>query len=663
MHKDIRIGRSRTNDARTRARSGGRVPREDHKAGYPHLADAALMVLVGGGDADAFATLYDRHSRSVYWLAHKLTGEKQAAEDLAQDAFLKVWRSADGYRPERGSARTWILSMVRNQGKDQLRASASRRRAQEKIEESAPRYEPSEASPMASRFTRRRFLTALGAAAYLALSSTVGCAPLERMRKLRSLRTPTVRPSRFPKVQPLQDASSAPVGGTWAFRSRPDLSPPAVEVVTRAHDAAPGHGFVAPEEGGAGQGGSMIFDDRGEVVWFRPLGGTHGRPMSFGVQTYRGRAVLTWGETAGEYVIFDSSYREIARLRAGNGYDGDHHEFLISPQDTALITIYNSVPRDLTAVGGSQNGRAWQGIVQEIDIESGEVLFEWRSIDHVGLEETYVDAREDHYPGIDYFHINSIDVDHDGNLLISARETSAVYKIDRQSGQIIWRLGGKKSDFEMGPGTRFDFQHDARRLPDGTISIFDNGSLVFEDGIPRAVEESRAIMLELDEREMRASLVREYTHPAGQYADAAGNAQVLPNGNVFVGWGRALAISEFAYDGGLVFDARLPPQNRSYRAFRFPWRGYPTDRPAAAAERASEEEVKVYASWNGATEVATWEVLTGPRPDGLEPLGSVARDGFETVILARSAEPCVAVQAKDASGRILGTSEPIEPGS
>ena len=145
MHKGIRIGRSRTNDARTRARSAGRVPREDHKAGYPHLADAALMVLVGGGDADAFAALYDRHSRSVYWLAHKLTGEKQAAEDLAQDAFLKVWRSADGYRPERGSARTWILSVVRNRGKDQLRASASRRRAQEKIEESAPRYEPSEA--------------------------------------------------------------------------------------------------------------------------------------------------------------------------------------------------------------------------------------------------------------------------------------------------------------------------------------------------------------------------------------------------------------------------------------------------------------------------------------------------------------------------------------
>src|SRR5918994_506120 len=285
---------------------------------------------------------------------------------------------------------------------------------------------------MASGFTRRRFLTALGAATYLALSGTVGCAPLERKWK------------------------ASPVGGAWvwAFRTRPDLSPPAVQVATPAHDAAPGHIFVAPEEGGAGQGGSMIVDDRGEVVWFRPLSVTHGRSMSFGVQTYRGRDVLTWGETAGEYVIFDSSYREIARLSAGNGYDGDHHEFLISAQDTALITIYNSVPRDLTSVGGSKNGRAWQGIVQELDIETGEVLFEWKSLDHVGLEETYVNAREDHYQGIDYFHINSIDVDHDDNLLISARETSAVYKVDRKSGEVLWRLGGKKSDFEMGEVAR-----------------------------------------------------------------------------------------------------------------------------------------------------------------------------------------------------------------
>jgi hypothetical protein len=303
---------------------------------------------------------------------------------------------------------------------------------------------------------------------------------------------------------------------------------------------------------------------------------------------------------------------------------------------------------------------AMQGIIQELDIETGEVLFEWKSIEHVGLEETYVTPAEDHYPGIDYFHLNSIDVDHDDNLLVSARETSTVYKIDRNSGEIIWRLGGKNSDFEMAEGTRFAFQHDARRLPDGTVSIFDNGNTVFHNNLPEAIEESRAIVLELDEGRMRAKLVREYTHPDEQHADAAGNTQVLENGNVFVGWGRALAISEFSEDGELLFDLRLPPENRSYRAFRFPWSAKLSDQPAAVAERTSEEEVRVYTSWNGATEVGSWEALAGRRPGRLESLGEVPRDGFETAMLVRTSEPYVAVRAKDRSGGVLGASEPVE---
>src|SRR5919112_573603 len=474
---------------------------------------------------------------------------------------------------------------------------------------------------MDSRFTRRRFLAAAGAgAAYLALTGTVGSETPERSSGGRS--------SRAPKVRPLP-AARVPSDGMWAFRSRPDLNPPAVEVATQARDdTAPGYIFLAPEKGGAGKGGSMILDDRGQVVWFYPLRGPYGRTMNFGTQTYQGRDVLTWGQTPGEYVIFDSSYREIARFRAANGYNGDHHEFLLSPQDTALITIYNAVPHDLSSVGGSKDSVAIQGIVQELDIHTGEVLFEWKSIDHVDLEETYCTPSEDHYPGIDYFHINSIDVDPDNNLLISARETSAVYKIDRTSGRVIWRLGGKKSDFEMGPGTRFAFQHDARRLPDGTISIFDNGTTVFEDGFPKAVEEARAIVLDVDEMRMKASLVREYAH-----------------------------------DGELLFDLRSKYENKTYRAFRFPWSGKPGERPAMVAERTSADEVRLYASWNGATEIATWEVLTGPYPDGLEPMGSVPRDGFETAILALDTEPNVAVRARDRSGRILGTSKSIEPGS
>src|SRR5829696_4598212 len=383
---------------------------------------------------------------------------------------------------------------------------------------------------MGSRFTRRRFLTAASAgAAYLALTGTVGSETPQHSSKVRSSRTP--------KVKPLPGVPSPP-DGVWAFRSRPYLDPPAVEVVTEARDdIAPGYIFVAPEKGGAGKGGSMIMDDRGQVVLFHPLRGPYGRAMNFATQTYQGRDVLTWGQTPGEYKIFDDSYREIASFGAANGYNGDHHEFLISPQDTALITIYNAVPRDLTSVGGSKDSVAIQGIVQELDIQTGEVLFEWRSIDHVALEETYVTPSKDHSPGIDYFHLNSIDVDHDNNLLISARETSTVYKIDCKTGEVIWRLGGKKSDFQVGEGARFAFQHDARRLPDGTISIFDNGNTVFHNNLPEAIEDSRAIVLELDEERMRASVVGEYTHPQEQHADAAGNTQVLANANVFVGQG------------------------------------------------------------------------------------------------------------------------------
>src|SRR5215208_5553835 len=402
---------------------------------------------------------------------------------------------------------------------------------------------------MRERFTRRRFLSAMGAGAtYLALTNVVGCDRSERVPQAKSQKGGT--PS-APKVLPLPSASPAHQEDVWAFRSRPDHSPPAVAATTRAPDSPPRHIFAAPEQGATPQGGSMVVDDRGEVVWFRPLQGRYGRAHDLKVQSYRGKSVLTWMDGVNEYVIVDHTYHEIARLSAGNGRNGDHHEFLISPQDTALITIYDKVPRDLSALGGSKDSVVWQGIVQELDIETGEVLFEWHSLEHVGLDETYATLSQDGRPGFDYFHVNSIEVDHDDNLLVSARQTFAVYKIDRKSGEVIWRLGGKKSDFEMGPGTRFAFQHDARRQRDGTISIFDNGTTVFHSNVPEAVEGSRGIVLELDEEQMSASLVREYTHPDEQHAHAAGNVQVLPNGNVFVGWGRALAISEFGKDGEL----------------------------------------------------------------------------------------------------------------
>jgi Arylsulfotransferase (ASST) len=446
------------------------------------------------------------------------------------------------------------------------------------------------------------------------------------------------------------------MGQVWSFRSRPDLHAPVIEVSKNLPGTAPGRIFVAakngPEEAGPGQDGCMILDNDGQPLWLHLLQNEDMDVMDFKAQTYKGETVLTWwegrhtGYGQGEYVICDHSYREIERVRAGNGFEGDHHEFLITPEDTALITIYNKVPGNRIPMGDPVEGNVLDGIVQELDIETGEVLFEWHSLEHVGLDESYTKP-------YDYFHINSIEVYDRNHLLVSSRTTSTVYKIDRKTGEVVWRLGGKTSDFEMGPGTRTTLQHDARHHPDGTITIFDNGNV-------NVVEQSRGIAVEVDEDDMSASLIREYTHPDELLSDTQGSVQVLPNGNVLVGWGSAPYFSEFSRDGKLLFNATFPTESETYRAFRFPWSGQPADAPAVVAEPGADDEVTIYVSWNGATEVATWQVLAGADQDKLEPLGSVPWKGFETVITLRITDPCVGLKAMNGSGKVLATTKAIK---
>jgi hypothetical protein len=450
---------------------------------------------------------------------------------------------------------------------------------------------------------------------------------------------------------------------TQHFVTRPDLRPPPIHIVKREQGTAPGYIFIAPKKK-IDQAGPLILNDYGNVVWFHPLD-THG-VTDFRVQRYRGRPVLTWwrGETAkgignGRYVIADDRYRVIANVTAGNGLTGDIHEFLITNRNTALFTVYHQVEADLSALGGPTNGKIEEGVVQEVTIPGGKVLFEWHSAPHIAVDETYESVPKDESESFDYFHINAIEPVGKDKLLVSARHTHAIYEIRRRDGAVLWRLGGKKSDFRLGPGARFSWQHDPRRHADGTLSLFDNGA-----SRPAKGPHSRVLVLRLDTRHHTAKLVRSYAHrPTPLLSTSQGNAQVLPDGHVFVGWGSNDYFTEFARNGRILLDGRFGSgESDSYRAYRFPWVGHPAERLAVAA-RVAGARTTVYASWNGATEVRRWRVLAGGSPALLSTTKEVAKNGFETRISLPTRARYVQVKALDERGRVLRASRPVRPTS
>jgi arylsulfotransferase ASST len=452
------------------------------------------------------------------------------------------------------------------------------------------------------------------------------------------------------------------------FHSRPDIKPPVIRIRTRAHRTAPGLIFLAPKMVVA-QAGPMIVDNSGQVVWFDPLAqkGMVG-VADFKVQHYHGKPVLTWwrgrapmGVGAGYYAIYDTAYRQVAQVRAGHGLDGDIHEFLITPRNTAMFTVYQQKHVDLSKFGGPRQGRIFDGIVQEVDIKTGHVLFEWHTYPEIGLNESYVPgpkaAKGPKAAPWDYIHLNSIDVEPNGNLLVSGRNTRALYELDHK-GKLLWRLGGKRSDFTLGPGARFAWQHDARRRDDSTITLFDNGAA------PPVEKFTRVLVLHLDLTHKRVTLVRRYVHPKHLLVPFEGNAQFLPDGHVFVGWGALPYYSEFDAQGHVLLDAYFghgkPPLKDadSYRAFRFVWHGNPDPPPTLAVTTRS-----AYASWNGATDIASWRLLVGQANDDLRVVRTVPKRGFETAIAlptnGRSTR-YVAVEAIGHDGRVLGTSQTVK---
>lgn len=441
--------------------------------------------------------------------------------------------------------------------------------------------------------------------------------------------------------------------GVSHFRSRPDLEPPIVDVSART---GPGGGvaggglvFVTP-------GGPLIVDGRGDPVWFRPA---RHYSTNLRVQHYQGQPVLAWWQgrvapygvaESGECVVVDAHYEEVARVKATNGLATDLHEFVIARDGTAYFTAYKVVTADLTPIGGPAVAKSLEAWIQGVDLATGAVVFEWRGLDHIDLTETY---RE--YPPenkvFSPIHLNSIDPLPDGNLLVSARHTWTIYKVDGTTGAILWRLGGKKSDFTLGPGARFAWQHDARWHAGNVVSMFDNESA------PPVGKQSRGLVLHVTETKRTVDLVHAYDYPGEELlAGAQGSVQFMPNGDVFVGWGLQPYFTQYRREGKVALSGRFA-SSKSYRAFRQTWTGLPSETPAVAVER-RPGRVRVFASWNGATEVARWSVRGGSSRHSLSKLGTARRTGFETTI--EVAAPAnlrfFDVQALDRTGKVLATS-------
>ena len=449
-----------------------------------------------------------------------------------------------------------------------------------------------------------------------------------------------------------------------SFVSRPDLRPPRVLVrhhgtrLSGSGPSNPAYIFLAARtylSDAESQPGLMIVDRHGALVWFRPLSTL--APFDFQVQQYRGRPTLTWwqgrvvdGYGLGNGELAGANYKDLLEVKAGDGLKADLHELLLTSSGTALITAFASVGADLSSVGGPSRGTLLTGHAQEVDLATGKVLMDWDSLSHIPLAETY----QQYSPGpFDYFHINSIAEAPDGNLIVSARNTWAIYKLERSSGRVLWRMNGKRSDFAVVGPARFYWQHDARPHGPARMTVFDDGATPSEE------RQSRGLLLSVDEAKRRVTLLTAFEHPAGFLAANQGNVQLLPDGRAFVGWGNQPYFSEFAADGELLLDGQLPIGYHSYRAYTQEWSGRPSAPPDVAARGNPAGGSIVYASWNGATDVRGWVVLAGKTPGSLSQVGAQDKSGFETEIAVNSNEPYFAVVALDASGREIGRSAPV----
>jgi Arylsulfotransferase (ASST) len=442
------------------------------------------------------------------------------------------------------------------------------------------------------------------------------------------------------------------------YASAPTLTPSTVRITTPAQPgAAPGELFLAPYQG-QGTPGPMIAEQNGALVWFHPLPAGE-QATNFQVQRYEGKPVLTWwqgrivkvGFGEGEDVIYDSTYRQLASIKAGNGYYADLHEIRLSHEDTAWIDSFDPIHMNLASIHGSAKGILTDSVVQEIDVKTGLVMWEWHALGHIPLRDSYNPVSTDSYPW-DYIHVNSIDPGASNDVLLSARNSWALYDVDIKTGAFNWQLGGRHSTFKLGPGTKTYWQHDAEWQPGGLISVFDNGST------PPKEKQSRSVLLKPNLASKTVALAKAFVNPTHTLlAEAQGNTLALAAGGWLMGYGNLPNFTEYDSVGHVVLDGTLGHNVQDFRTYLSPWTGYPTTLPAIHAKRAGAT-VTVQTSWNGATEIASWRVLAGASPSVLVALTSTPKSGFQSTLTATTSAQYVESQALDVNGNVLATSAP-----